>query len=186
MMLRSLFLVLLASFASSLLGCPPKQEPVTEAKPPPTEQTAKPAAEGITETDLKTLRDNFQRVLFDFDKASISDTGRELLTANAKILTKHSNVVVRIEGHTDHFGSDEYNLALGQRRAETVSQYLASLGVSANQLKVISFGREKTIVPVGTPEAEALNRRAEFVVLSGQDAAGSSDGAPVRVEVGVE
>ena len=182
---RSSTLMLLPTFVAALAGCPPKQAPV-ESTPTPPPATAKPAPAPITEQEVETLKQNFQRVLFDFDKASITDSGRQLLSANAKILTAHPNVVVRIEGHTDHFGSDEYNLALGQRRAETVSQYLSSLGVSANQLKVISFGREKTIVPPSSVEDEAVNRRAEFVVLAGQDAAGSSDSAPVRVNVDVE
>lgn len=128
--------------------------------------------------DLATLRANFLKVNFGFDEASLDASSRSALEANADILVKYSAVHVRIEGHTDNFGSDEYNLALGQRRAQSVHRYLLDLGVSPSKLSLISFGREKPVVEPGTKEQEAANRRAEFVVVAGSDVAESSDAQP--------
>jgi peptidoglycan-associated lipoprotein len=131
-----------------------------------------------SDTDLAALKANFQKVHFEFDEATLTPDARAALEANAKILMKYSQVHVQVEGHTDHFGSEEYNLALGQRRAETVHRYLLDMGVSATKLTLISYGKEKALVGEGSKSAEAPNRRAEFVVLAGADVAGSSTAQP--------
>jgi peptidoglycan-associated lipoprotein len=128
----------------------------------------------ITERELQTLRENFARVNFDFDRADLDLRSREVLTSNAKILNRHPEVKVQVEGHADHYGSDEYNLALGQRRADVVRQFLIDLGVSPAQLKVLSFGEERPLVAEADKDAEAPNRRAEFMVIVGGDVAESS------------
>ena len=93
---------------------------------------------------------------------------------------------MRIEGHTDHFGSDEYNLALGQRRAQSVNNYLLSMDVPESQLQLISYGREKTLVPPSTVEAEAPNRRAEFMVMANGEGLSSSDIDDMTFHIAVE
>jgi len=128
----------------------------------------------ITEAELEILRANFYRVNFEFNSADLGQSTREVLAANAELLMRHPDVSVQIEGHSDHWGSSIYNLALGQRRADSVYRYLASYGVSEMQLKVISFGEERPIVAEGNRSSEAPNRRAEFLVLSGVQAAASS------------
>jgi len=128
----------------------------------------------ITEEELNTLRSNFQRVHFDFDVAALDDMTRRLLAQNAEILLRHPSVSVRIEGHADHFGSDEYNLALGQRRAETVRSYLLALGVPETRLALISYGELRPLVGDGARSTQEPNRRAEFVVIQGDELAVSS------------
>ena len=87
---------------------------------------------------------------------------------------RHSDVNVQIEGHSDHWGSDIYNLALGQRRADSVFRYLTNYGVLNAQLKVISYGEERPMVSEGNQTNEAPNRRAEFLVMAGTSTAASS------------
>jgi len=124
----------------------------------------------ITSEELETLRANFERVHFDFDRAELDSESREVLAANAAILLDHPDVRVRVEGHADHWGSDIYNLALGQSRAEVVRRYLSDLGVRDNQIEVISYGEERPLVGDADRTAEAPNRRAEFLVITGDDA----------------
>ncbi len=139
-----------------------------------TSEQAHEAPTPITEEELEILRANFYRVNFEFNSADLSEPTREVLSANAEVLMRHPDVSVQIEGHSDHWGSSIYNLALGQRRADSVYRYLNSYGVPEGQLKVISFGEERPIVAEGDRGSEAPNRRAEFLVLAGVQAAASS------------
>ena len=128
----------------------------------------------ITQAELDTLQANFLRVQFEFDKADLDAPSRDVLQANAEILMRHRDVRVRVEGHADHYGEDIYNLALGQRRADSVRRYLVDLGVQQAQLDTISFGEERPLVADGTTESEAVNRRAEFFVIVGGQTVRSS------------
>ncbi len=101
-------------------------------------------------------------VYFDFDSFVIKDEFRPLIEAQAKRLTAARNQRVTIEGHTDERGGREYNLALGQKRAEAVQRSLALLGVSDNQLESVSFGKERPAVQGSDEAAWAKNRRAEL------------------------
>ena len=108
----------------------------------------------------------FETVYFDFDKADLRADTRATITKNAEIMKKtKATAKVRIEGHCDERGSAEYNLALGERRANSVQQYLITLGVQAERLSVVSYGKEKPAVQGSGEEAWAKNRRAEFVVV---------------------
>jgi peptidoglycan-associated lipoprotein len=102
---------------------------------------------------------------FDFDRFTLSPKARETLAANAAVLLGLSEVRVSIEGHCDQRGSDSYNLALGERRAQAARDYLVSLGVAPDRLQVISYGEEKPLVSANTEEAWAQNRRDEFKVI---------------------
>ncbi len=105
------------------------------------------------------------RIQFDFDQYTLSVEARETLAKNAAYIQANPGVQVRIEGHCDERGADEYNLALGERRALAAMNYLVSLGISANQLSVISYGEELPLDPSTSEEAWAKNRRAEFKPL---------------------
>ena len=159
-------------------GCTGKnQTAATSGAQSPTTSAADAAefAEApITEEELAILRSNFQRVHFDFDVAQLDEPSRDLLAQNAEILIRHSAVSVRIEGHADHFGSDEYNLALGQTRAEAVRNYLTALGVPDARLTLISYGELRPLVGDGDRSTQGPNRRAEFVVVDGSNVAISS------------
>jgi peptidoglycan-associated lipoprotein len=101
-------------------------------------------------------------VYFDFDSYVVKDDYRPVIEANAKVLTGNRKMKMAVEGHTDDRGSSEYNLALGQRRAEAVVKSLTLLGAEQAQLEAVSFGKERPAVQGETEEAWAKNRRAEL------------------------
>ncbi len=105
------------------------------------------------------------RIFFEFDQFTLTEEARATLAANAAYLKLNEGVQVRIEGHCDERGSDEYNLALGERRALAALNYLVSLGVPASRLSIISYGEELPLEPGHSESAWAQNRRAEFKAL---------------------
>jgi peptidoglycan-associated lipoprotein len=90
----------------------------------------------------------------------------EILKENAALLHKYPKVKIQIEGHCDERGTNEYNLALGERRANSTRNYLISLGISPDRISTISYGEERPLDPGHNEEAWAKNRRAHFVILS--------------------
>ena len=105
-------------------------------------------------------------VYFAFDRYDLTDVARRVLTENAKIILAHPNLIIQIEGHCDERGSNEYNLALGERRSVSAKLYLIKLGVKGNRLSTISYGEELPVDSRHTEEAWAKNRRCHFVILS--------------------
>ncbi|TNJ39200.1 peptidoglycan-associated lipoprotein Pal [Chlorobaculum thiosulfatiphilum] len=102
-------------------------------------------------------------VFFDFDSSALSPEAQEQLKQNAAWMQKNSYTSVTIEGHCDERGTDEYNIALGERRAEAAQNYLINLGVSNNRLSTVSYGEEKPFDTGNNEEAWAKNRRDHFV-----------------------
>lgn len=105
-----------------------------------------------------------ERIHFDFDQYVLTDAAKSILVSNAGLLRAAAAVKVLIEGHCDERGSDEYNLALGEKRALATKTYLVSLGVAAERMSVISYGEEMPIDSARTKDAWAKNRRANFKV----------------------
>ena len=105
-----------------------------------------------------------ETVYFDFDSYQLSPAARENLAKNAEQLKKNPSAKVQIEGHSDERGSDEYNLALGEKRANAARDYLVTLGIPADRLTIISYGKEKPADPGHDEAAWAKNRRAVLVV----------------------
>lgn len=105
-------------------------------------------------------------VRFDYDSSTLSPETRKQLAENAEWIKNHGGVAVQVEGHCDSRGSVEYNLALGERRAKAVKNYLVTLGIDSKRLQVISYGEEKPVDTRENEEAYAKNRRANFVPLS--------------------
>ena len=103
-------------------------------------------------------------VHFDFDKSDLRPDAREILNKNAEWIRNNPGVKIQIEGHCDERGTEEYNLALGERRANSVKNYLVSLGIEADRLYTISYGEELPLDPGHNEEAWAKNRRAHFLV----------------------
>ncbi len=116
------------------------------------------AAAAAAQSDTFSL----QTVYFGFNASDISDSAKDVLNQNASWLEEHPDVRVVIGGHCDERGSTEYNMALGERRAQMVRKYLISMGVSGNQLYTQSFGEEALVDYGHTEAAHARNRRAEF------------------------
>ena len=126
------------------------------APPPPPPPAPEPS---IGELWDKEVRDAY----FDYDKADIRPDAREALSKTAEFLKAHPGLRVTVEGHCDERGSTEYNLGLGDRRANAVKQYLASLGVGANSLDVVSYGKEKPFCMESNEACWQQNRRGHFV-----------------------
>ncbi len=101
---------------------------------------------------------------FPFDSASLTDEARILLEKHAVWLQSRREAKVAVEGHCDERGTAEYNLALGEQRARAARDYLVSLGVAGDRLRIVSFGKEKPLDPASGEEAWAKNRRAHFAV----------------------
>ncbi len=125
------------------------------------QQAAAPATTTVTPGSVADFRQNVgDRVFFDTDQSTIREDGRQTLNRQAEWLKKYGNYQVTMEGHCDERGTREYNLALGERRANAARQYLIAQGIPAARVKTISFGKERPD-PVGSDEAAwARNRRA--------------------------
>jgi peptidoglycan-associated lipoprotein len=106
----------------------------------------------------------FSDIHFDFDRYDLKHDDEKILDMHAKWLTKHAKYFIRIEGNCDERGSVEYNLALGQRRAEEAMRYLVNLGIDKHRISTVSYGKERPLDPGHNEEAWAKNRRDHFVV----------------------
>ncbi len=124
-------------------------------------QTASAATTTVTPGSVGDFRQNVgDRVFFDTDSSTVREDGRQTLNRQAEWLKKYGNYQITIEGHCDERGTREYNLALGERRANAARQYLIAQGIPASRLKTVSYGKERPD-PVGSDEAAwARNRRA--------------------------
>lgn len=114
---------------------------------------------------LEAAKAGLKTIHFDFDSYILRQKDRDILYSNAEYMLKRYKGKVRLEGHCDERGSDEYNLALGENRAKAALHYLLTLGVPPEQLSVVSFGKEKPVNEGHTEEAWAENRRVEFVIV---------------------
>jgi len=142
---------------------PAPPEPVRESPPIPPEPVS-----SSTLPDIDTINKNspFTPVFFQYDSAEIDGLGQQTLNQNSEILKKNQTWVITIEGHADERGTAEYNLALGERRAAAARTYLISLGIPAERLKIVSYGKEFPFDPAHNESAWSKNRRAQFVVTS--------------------
>ena len=108
----------------------------------------------------------FKDIHFDFDKYDIRPGDTDVLKENGALLMKNPSVKIQIEGNCDERGTIEYNLALGERRANAAKRYLISLGISVDRISTISYGKEKPLDPGHNEEAWTKNRRDHFIILS--------------------
>jgi peptidoglycan-associated lipoprotein len=145
---------------------PPAKQAVTTADPqaaPANTSTPQSVQNGSSTSQLQSA---LEKIYFDFDSASLTESARKTLTSNAALLLKEPTAKVRIDGHCDERGSAEYNVALGEQRARAALQYLKTLGIKPDRLFTLSYGKEKPVVEGHDEAAMAKNRRDEFVVLA--------------------
>jgi peptidoglycan-associated lipoprotein len=133
--------------------------PQKESAPSTTEGQAKETAKATT-----TASQDFEDIHFDYDKSVLRPQDREILKRHADWLMKNNDYNVLIEGNCDERGTTEYNLALGERRANEAMKYLIGLGVEKDRIKTISYGEERPLDPGHNEEAWAKNRRDHFVI----------------------
>jgi peptidoglycan-associated lipoprotein len=129
-------------------------QPVPESTAPRGE-----ALPGAAEAELLAKR----RVHFAFDSSQLDDENRKIVEAHARHLVATPNLKVHLEGHTDERGTREYNMALGERRAQTVQKTLQVLGVASNRITIVSYGEEKPLATGHDESAWAQNRRVEII-----------------------
>jgi peptidoglycan-associated lipoprotein len=151
---------------SAFSGCADKKSIVKDDTTAADDEAARRAREQADREAAMRARDaallTTQNIYFDYDQSSIRPDARETLKTNATIFTHKSAQSIVVEGYCDERGTDEYNMALGQRRAQEAKQYLVNLGIRASRIETISYGEEKPLDPRSTEEAWAKNRRAEF------------------------
>ncbi|MBI3610517.1 MAG: peptidoglycan-associated lipoprotein Pal [Nitrospirae bacterium] len=178
-------IVIVAGIGAALLlsGCPKKVETAKEppkvkeekVTPPaekvqpaaPTPQPTPPIAETPVAKEAEKPSPRAQDVsdvYFDYDKYNIRDDARAVLENTARWLNDHQRAKLSIEGHCDERGTNEYNLALGERRAKAVKAFLAALGVHKDRLSTLSYGEERPVCKEQNEECYAKNRRAHFVI----------------------
>ena len=133
----------------------PTPTPVPTPTPAPTPTPTPTPSSTVTVSDLKTI-------YFPLDSYSLDDASRTVLDANARLLRDRTDLAVRIEGHCDERGTVEYNMSLGEKRAESVRDYLVAAGVGQSRLSTISYGKERPIVDGHDEATWSKNRRAEF------------------------
>ncbi len=150
---------------------PPPVAPATPPPAPPPTTQAAPAAVVDEYARLKAMpSDEIERlgllgeIHFDYNKADLREADRAVLSKNAEVLKKFDFLKVTVEGHCDERGTVEYNLALGERRAKAAYDYVVSLGVPADRLKTVSYGKEVQVCNDANEACWQRNRRAKFTV----------------------
>ena len=151
--LRNILLILFATIALS--ACSTAKKSQTAGDVYTGSDTVEYLASGVKD-----------RVFFATNKTSLTSASRETLRKQATYLRKNKKLSVTVEGHADERGTREYNLALGERRANAVKDYLMTYGISGKRISVISYGKEKPVNPASTPLAWSQNRRSVTVKVN--------------------
>jgi peptidoglycan-associated lipoprotein len=178
-----LMLLTAAAFAVACGGKSAPEQPAPEPTPAPAPEQPAPQpvddsaerdrlekermAREAAEKNRTVAADLASMINFDYDQAAVRPADQATLDRKAVILIANSGVKIRIAGHADERGSDEYNLALGNRRAAAAKRYLENKGVDASRIDVISYGEERPLNPGNDETAYAQNRRDEFEVTAG-------------------
>ena len=180
-MKRTALLVVALSTLTAVTACGKKPEPQPPMAPPPVAPEPPPPAPPPARQEVAPQVDEYARlkamsveeieksgllgeIYFEFDRSDIRDADRATLQKNADALKKFDFLRVTVEGHCDERGTVEYNLALGERRARAAYDYLVSLGVPADRLNTVSYGKEVPACQQSTEECWQKNRRAHFTV----------------------
>ena len=186
---RVSLIALVLAIVIGLSGCnrrvpppapPPPEPPAAPAPPPPPPPPPPPAAPApaperpLTEDEIFARKSveqlNAERplgeVLFSYDEFTLTDDDRAVLQKNADYLRRWMSVRVTVEGHADSRGTNEYNLALGERRSNSVREYLASLGIGADRMLSVSKGEETPVCTEETEQCWQRNRRGAFVITA--------------------
>jgi len=185
---RKLLVWILAPFLLAVLyGCPKKKPatpeetldvqtetvtppPATDVEPPPAPMADDQEEDPLLSSDLQRVNEELRRrgfsadIYFNYDEASLSDDARDKLARNADLLRGQPQFTLTIEGHCDERGTNEYNLALGERRANAARDYLSSLGVAGDRMRTISYGEERPACTESDESCWSQNRRAHMVI----------------------
>ncbi len=177
--------LLIPVLAVLLVGCNTKDKQSQNSEPTPiapSTQSETPATSSQTETTNKTqptneqtlvavreesdLKANLEKVYFNFDSYAITSSAKEKLLQMAQSMKNNQKLSLQISGYTDNRGTEEYNLNLGQMRAQAVKEFLVAQGVNPQLLSTISYGEKKPAIQGSTPKAWTQNRRVEFKIVN--------------------
>jgi peptidoglycan-associated lipoprotein len=149
-------------------GCSQKQVNTDDRDrtPPPIEETVEDTTDDAEMAREAAMNAIGAMIFFDFDRSDLREDARGTLQGKAEALRQFPEVDVRIEGHADERGTIEYNLALGERRADSARRYLIDLGIDPDRLTTVSYGEERPMTPGSNEAAWADNRRDEFIAAS--------------------
>jgi peptidoglycan-associated lipoprotein len=151
---------------------PPSTDRADPPPPPPAPTPPPPAPPVIGDDDPFSSRSleelnresPLEPAFFQYDSSELDLEGRSVLESNAEVLRRYPTWVITVEGHCDERGTPEYNLALGERRALVARDYLVELGLSADRVRTVSYGKEVPFDPAGNEAAWSANRRAHLVI----------------------
>jgi peptidoglycan-associated lipoprotein len=170
--MRALQVLLMVVSVAALTGCPKKPQTLPDAPAPPTDSGANTSgssgsdvsgsALSAEQRQIEELKQLGMVIYFDYDRAEIKPEFVAVVAAHAKFLNGNANRKVRLEGHSDERGSREYNIGLGERRAQTVRRALMLQGVTEAQITTVSYGEERPAVQGSDEAAYAKNRRVEM------------------------
>ena len=162
--MRNILIAVAAAAALSACASRPDPTPVPETPAPQTT----PAPQGPTPGSIEDFRVSVgDRVFFGYDRFDLSPEARSVLERQAAWLRQYPNVRLLVAGNCDERGTREYNLALGARRAAAARDYLVSLGIAANRMETVSYGKERPLDPRTNEEAWSVNRNANSQIVSG-------------------
>ncbi|HVC09560.1 MAG TPA: OmpA family protein [Elusimicrobiota bacterium] len=153
-------------------GCAHMQKTAAVTAAPTSTTSATSASEPVVRTSVMRAIPELKTVHFAYNSAALSAATRVVLRANAAWLKEHADTTVQISGNCDQRGTEEYNLALGQRRAEAVRRYYSLLGVTPHRVATISYGKDKPLCDQMTPACWRQNRRAETLLAEPAGVAG--------------
>ncbi len=166
-------ILLFGSLVFCLIGCAKKEQAVANAddiplpSPAQKEVAPKPHNVQVAEGEMRELLLTLHRVHFSFNASTLAPPARDALEEASEKLSKLPDVALFVDGHTDERGTTEYNLSLGDRRAQTVVNFLTNLGIEKERLTHVSFGEEKPMSPGKAEMAHAKNRRVDFRLMKG-------------------
>ena len=180
-MKKTVLVVVALAAATAFSACAKKVAPPPPPPPPVAPEAPPPAPPPPPKPEVAPVQDEYSRlkamsaeeieksgllkeIYFDFDKSDIREQDRAALSKNADALKKFDFLRITVEGHCDERGTVEYNLALGERRARAAYDYLVSLGVSADRMKTVSYGKEVPVCTQSNEDCWQRNRRAHFTV----------------------
>ncbi len=163
----SMLLVGTVGLAACAKKAPEELPPPPVETPTPTPVDTSPAGPVVgSQAHFENAVNGQNVIYFDTDRYNIDSADAAALQSQAQYLGQYSQIRITIEGHADERGTREYNLALGERRANAAKNYLVGLGISANRITTVSYGKERPVALASNPEAWAQNRRAVSVVIN--------------------
>jgi peptidoglycan-associated lipoprotein len=166
MKMKYVGLIILSISLIIILGCPKQPKKVEMPPPPPVETTtiAETPEQPPEEPPVPPLQ--LSSIYFDYDKYDIRPDAQMVLSENGKSLTEHSTATIRIEGNCDERGTEQYNLALGEKRANSARDYLVNYGIEASRMTTISYGESRPVASGHNEQTWAKNRRDDFAIVT--------------------